>query len=447
MPRGSDDEAYLLFTSGSTGVPKPISITHGVLANLIDWQIRQPECHEVRRISQFAALSFDVSVQEMTTALCSGGSLHVVPENVRRNPRALLEFLRNEAIDTAFLPPAALRQLASAASAFSIIPGSLKHIVTAGEQLIVTEGLRVLCGALDASVVNQYGPTETHVVTSYRLENDPDEWPERVPIGGPIDNAQVVLRDPLGRPIYRFAEGEMWLMPYKDNLRDDPGTGEEELWHRSGDIATVIDDALLFLGRSDAQVKIRGHRVHPDEAAAVLAKHKRVSECVVEAVNSPSGSLELVAFAAVDGAKDVSSADLLAFAREVLPEYLIPSRVEIVGQLPTTPRGKTDTRSLRARKPLRPRPDFANTATIIEQRALKVWSKVIGQPVTSPTVSFFDAGGTSLSILELYLGLEQEFGIQFPISALFDLPTARAFVDRYLDNTTEPIDQRSGQRA
>ncbi|MEL7103043.1 MAG: amino acid adenylation domain-containing protein [Pseudomonadota bacterium] len=447
LPSGATDEAYLLFTSGSTGLPKPISVTHGVLANLIDWQIRQPEWQSTKNVSQFASLSFDVSVQEMTTALCSGCALYIVPEDVRRNPKALLEFLRDRAIDTAFLPPAALRQLASAAMAFSIKPDKLRQIIAAGEQLIVNEPLRELCKTLGACVVNQYGPTETHVVTYHLLDGDPDKWVERVPIGRPINNAEIGLRDPLGRPIYRFAEGELWLLPATNIIPRNESNKPVVMWHRSGDMGLIIDESLVFLGRADAQVKIRGHRVHPGEATALLARHNAVSECVVEAIASPSGATELVAFAVVKTTNGVSSGELLAFLREALPEYSVPSRIEILDKLPTTPRGKTDSLALRARQPRRPRPQIGRIATKIEHRVLSVWSNVIGHSITNPTISFFGAGGTSLNILELYLGLEKEFDIKFPISALFELPTARAFSDRYLNEIDSPVAVRSAEKA
>ncbi|MET8546196.1 AMP-binding protein, partial [Kitasatospora sp. NPDC004799] len=172
-----EQEAYVLFTSGSTGEPKGVSMTHRGLANLVGWQAAQPEFSAPRRVSQFAPLSFDVSVQEMLTAVVHGGSLHVVPDEVRPDAQALLDFLVDQEIEVGFLPPVALHQLAASWEAFGRTPARLGHLLVAGEALVVTDPVRRFCAAAGTELVNQYGPTETHVVASHRLGPDPASWP------------------------------------------------------------------------------------------------------------------------------------------------------------------------------------------------------------------------------------------------------------------------------
>lgn len=206
-----EDEAYVLFTSGSTGEPKAVAMPHRAVANLIGWQIAQPEFARRRRISQFAALSFDVSVQEMLTAAAGGGTLVVVPEETRRDPQELLATFHRTGVQTAFLPPVVLHQLATVHEALGGTPQQLETVITAGEALVVTGEVRRLCAAAGVGVVNQYGPTETHVVTAFRLAGDPSDWPERPPIGRPVSGAEVLLLDPLGRPVPDGTPGELHI--------------------------------------------------------------------------------------------------------------------------------------------------------------------------------------------------------------------------------------------
>lgn len=163
-----DNEAYVLFTSGSTGEPKGVSVPHRASASLIGWQLAQPEFSLPRRVSQFASVSFDVSILEFLISVTSGSTLVVIPESVRRDARALMSLLIEREIEVTFLPPAVLRELVMAWDP-SATPTSLRYILVGGEALVVTDTLRQFCEAACVEVVNHYGPTETHLVTYHRL--------------------------------------------------------------------------------------------------------------------------------------------------------------------------------------------------------------------------------------------------------------------------------------
>ncbi|WP_405896618.1 amino acid adenylation domain-containing protein [Streptomyces sp. NBC_00727] len=434
------DEAYVLFTSGSTGEPKAVAMPHRAVANLIGWQIAQPEFARRRRISQFAALSFDVSVQEMLTAAAGGGTLVVVPEETRRDPQELLATFNRSGIQTAFLPPVVLHQLATVHEALGGTPRQLETVITAGEALVVSGEIRRLCAAAGVSVVNQYGPTETHVVTAFRLAGDPSTWPERPPIGRPVSGAEVLLLDPLGRPVPDGTPGELHVggaavaLGYLGPAGQDPASagrfGEPAKGlgrhYRTGDLVRRANGELEFLGRTDGQMKIRGHRVEPAELASVLLRHPLVADCAVTAAPAPAGGPALAAYVVAAAGGPLTAEALLEHARAELPGYSVPSYVEFLDRLPLTRNGKLDRSALPAPSAS---PAGGAAATAVERQLLDAWAQVLGRPVDSPTVSFFDAGGTSLLVLPLYLRLLRILDRGFALHDLFRFPTARRFAE------------------
>ncbi|MET8059987.1 amino acid adenylation domain-containing protein [Streptomyces microflavus] len=446
---GPGQEAYVLFTSGSTGEPKAVSMPHRAMAHLITWQAAQPEFARPRRISQFAPLAFDVSVQEMLTAVVHGGTLYVVPDDVRRNSQALLDFFVDHDIEVGFLPPVALHQLAAARKAFGRTPSRLTHLLLAGEALAVDDTVRAFCSAAGTELVNQYGPTETHVVTSHRLGPDPASWPDRPPIGRPVAGAQARVLDRLGRPVSRDAQGELHIggAPVAAGYLDAKGTAAPDgdrftagphgaAFYRTGDLVRVIGGELEYAGRTDDQVKVRGYRVEPDGVAAVLLRHEGIRACVVRAVHTEGRSTELAAYVVPAGTR-VTAATVQEHARTALPEYAVPRYVELLDRIPRTRNGKVDAQALRAPRPVRPRPGPPTAVTPAERRVLTVWGAVLGRPVASPTVSFFEAGGTSLLALTLYLKLREAFEQPFVMHDLFRFPSARGFAAFLTGGRTE----------
>jgi amino acid adenylation domain-containing protein len=435
-----DDEAYVLFTSGSTGEPKAVAMPHRAMDNLIHWQLRQPEFATPARVSQFAPLAFDVSIQEMLTALASGSTLVVADEQARRNAQETLRFMADERIEVAFLPPVALRQLIAARKAFDRTPNSLRCVITAGEALVIDEDAREFFAAADSALVNQYGPTETHVVAAHRLVGPPERWPRLPAVGFPIDNIRLRVLDQYGRPVLRHATGELHVagdgvaLGYVDARhsghrggdrfgRDPEGARE----YRTGDLVRLGPYGLEFVSRSDSQVKIRGFRVEPGEVAAAVLRHPSVADCVVRAVELESGGEKtLVAYVVGSGA-DVTEERVREHAARLLPDFAVPRFVQVLDRLPLTTSGKVDLLALRPPRAIRSRPGPAETISPIEREVLEVWEQVLGAPVRSPSMTFFEAGGTSLLLLNLYLRLRSRFDLDFAMHELFRSPTARDF--------------------
>src|SRR5581483_1742394 len=184
---------YVIYTSGSTGRPKGTAMRHRSVVNLIEWHRGSLGSAEGKRVLQFAALSFDVAFQEIFSTLCTGGTLVLVDEWLRRDARELTQFLGKQSIERLFVPPLMLQSIAEyCRTAAEGVPAGLQDVITAGEQLRVTAEIRELFGRLEGCRLhNHYGPTETHVVTALTLEGEAKEWPDLPSIGRPIANTQI----------------------------------------------------------------------------------------------------------------------------------------------------------------------------------------------------------------------------------------------------------------
>ena len=308
----TENLAYVIYTSGSTGQPKGVAMTQRALTNLISWQLERAAHFPPAKTLQFASLSFDVSFQEMFSTWCSGGTLVLVSEEVRRDAPALLSFLKDRAIERIFLPFVYLQHLAEIFE--QTRPGlmALREIITAGEQLEITSQIVRFCGALKGVVLyNHYGPSESHVVTAHRLGGLPEQWPSLAPIGRPISNTQIYIVDKNFEPVPIGVPGELCIggaslsrgylnrsdltaakfLP--DPFSEQPGARI----YVTGDLARYREDGTIeFLGRIDSQVKIRGFRVEPGEIETLLAAHPSVREVVVVVREEIRGERSLVGY-------------------------------------------------------------------------------------------------------------------------------------------------------
>ncbi|HEX5706332.1 MAG TPA: amino acid adenylation domain-containing protein, partial [Pyrinomonadaceae bacterium] len=439
----ADNLLYVIYTSGSTGRPKGIAMPHRPLVNLLTWVGRHHDLPEGARTLQFASLSFDVSFEDIFSTLLTGGTLVVVPDEVRNDLLALPRVLSEKEINRVILSPAALQQVAEAATRRESPLASLRRVVVSGEQLQITEAITKLFDGLeDATLRNEYGPAETHVVTALTLAQPAREWPPRPAIGRPVDNAEIFILDknsqptPVGVPGELYIGGDALARGYMgrpdltaerfvpDPFSNAPGARV----YRTGDLARWrADGQLEYLGRIDDQVKIRGFRVELGEIEAVLAQHPSVHEVVVMARSDQPGDLRLVAYVASGNLSAQLASELRNYSRERLPDYMIPSHFVLLDRLPLTPNGKVDRRAL-------PAPDLSRASvaqeyeaprTAVEELVAGLWSEVLGIKRVGVEDSFFDVGGHSLLATQLVSRLRDSFGVEIPLRRLFEAPTVR----------------------
>src|SRR5574337_1295876 len=460
-----EDTACVLFTSGSTGMPKGVVLPHRTLANLIHWQLSAAsgwlrDASRAPATLQFAPVSFDVAFQEIYSTLCGGGRLILLTEQERRDLPELLQTLNRTRAERVILPYVALQALAEVAVKRATVPSHLRIIVSSGEQLRITDQIRQLCAAIDGVVLeNQYGPTEAHVVTHFTMTGDPHQFPALPPIGRPIDNVEILLFDGQGRPVPDGAPGEIYIAgaALADGYEGRPDLTDEAFrshpvlsgvrLYRTGDIGRRLPNgALVTDGRRDRQIKVRGHRVEPLEVELalrqVIAPYAGISDVAVVGRPSSGGSsagTQLVAFLVGDADEDVEGA-IIAAMRDVVPAYMVPGRIERLDGFPRTPSGKRDDRALAA-IPLRAR-DVPPVAPRDEHEAVlaELMAEVLGASQVGVFDEFFALGGDSLSAVRLIVAIEQRYGLSIPMSTLTTSPTVAALAAQVRDRAAPVFD-------
>ena len=432
--------AYVIYTSGSTGRPKGVGMPHRCLLNLIEWHQSAP--WRSSRTLQFASLSFDVGFQEIFSTLRAGGALVLVPERVRFDPAALGALIDRWEVERAHLPNVVLQRLAEELAEREGTLRTLREILVGGEQLRITPAIAALFRRLPrCRLVNHYGPSETHVITSQPLASDPSAWPKLPPIGRPISNTALYVLDrslqpvPVGVAGELYAGGDCLARGYLDRpdvtaekfVPDPFGRDPGGCLYRTGDVVRwAADGAVEFVGRTDEQVKIRGVRIEPGEIEVAIGRHPDVEEAAVVVREDTRGERHLVAFY-VPSQGSVDPKHLRAYLRESLPEGMLPSLCVPLAALPRTPSGKVD------RKALPPAPLGSSVAreagiaprTDLERAVAAIWAEVLSSEAEAVGIhdDFFASGGHSLLATLLLSRVQQRLGTDVPLPRFFDRPS------------------------
>ncbi|MDC9597253.1 amino acid adenylation domain-containing protein [Xenorhabdus anantnagensis] len=433
--------AYLLFTSGSTGKPKGVAMPHRSLSNLVIWQNETQTGKNIRSTLQYAPLSFDVSFQEIFSTLTSGGELHLISEDERRDPLQLLRIIANYQTERIYLPYVALQQLAETAVALETYPKKLKVIISSGEQLRVTEDIRLLIGQINNGILeNQYGPTETHVITAFTMQGDPASFPALPPIGKSINNSDVVLLNSQLDEVTPGEQGEIYArgLPIAQGYYRQPELTAErfimikdsdEPLYRTGDLGVKLKDGnILCLGRKDTQVKVRGYRIELAEIELAVSGTPGAAEILkdVAVVVQQHGESDgfLVAFL-IGEKNEAFTVRVQQHLSEILPKHMLPSQIEWLGSLPKTPSGKRDDAALRSMRIMQVRNEVEDIAPRdnYEQVLCDLAADLLKIPSLSVHQNLFDIGGTSLTAMRMVVLVEKYFSTSIPLSLFISNPT------------------------
>ncbi|MER6029504.1 amino acid adenylation domain-containing protein [Streptomyces sp. NPDC001851] len=439
---GPDHLMYVIYTSGSTGRPKGVMMTHRPILNLVSWQLRRTSAHGPTL--QFAAINFDISFQELFTSWAAGERVVLPVEEERRDPEQLLALMAEHGVRRFHCPPPVLEQVAAAAArgsgAHTALP-PLSEIVPAGEQLRLGAELRTLLDRLPGVAVdNQYGPTEAHVVTAFRMTGDTAGWPDSPPVGTPIANVRVYLLDGNLEPVPPGLPGEVYVAGpclSRGYLRrpdltaraflPDPFAGEPgDRMYRTGDQARRREDGTLeYLGRTDFQVKIRGYRIEPEEVEASLAELPGVVRAIVTVTAAAAGGQQLVAYAQTAPGSPLGADDLIAGLRRRLPAYMIPAALVVLDELPLSVSGKVD-RS-RLPRPVANAEDYVAPRDEAERAVAEIWRRALKVERVGLRDNFFELGGHSLAVPQVVYRVREHFGIDLPLRTMFDQPVLEDF--------------------
>jgi amino acid adenylation domain-containing protein len=357
----ADAPAHLLFTSGSTGAPKGVLITHENVSAFLDWALPAFGIGPTDRLSGHPPLHFDLSTFDVFGALTAGAELHLVDPALNLTPHALARFIGDSALTQWFSVPSTMTFLAS----FDAVPDggwpALERVLFCGE-VLPTPVLRHWMDRLPhARFTNLYGPTEATIASSYHTFSAPpvDETAP-IPIGRACDGEELLVLDEQLDPVEPGATGDLFiagvgLSPgyWRDEEKtreafvDDPHDRARRLY-RTGDLARVGDDGLFyFLGRDDSQIKSRGYRIELGEIESALNAVDGVRECAVVGVDT--GGFEGTAICAACAPGGLEAPHLRSALAEVLPSYMLPSRWLALDSLPKNLNGKIDRRELRER--------------------------------------------------------------------------------------------------
>ncbi|MCP4659325.1 MAG: amino acid adenylation domain-containing protein, partial [bacterium] len=450
----ADNLAYLLYTSGSTGRPKGVACNHvGATDLLADFAARAPIAAG-DRCSWWTSLNFDVSVYEIFSALLAGGSLCIVPEDVRADGEGFVGWLRGERITSAYVSPSMLPELAKQVQREQEQEQlALRRLLVGVEPIAETLLATIREGIAGLRIINGYGPTEATICASlYNLRASADgaREPRNTPIGRPSRNTEIYLLDRHLRPTPPGVPGELEIggdglargyhrRPQLTAERFIPNpfsAAPGALLYRTGDLARTLPSGdLMFLGRRDFQVKVRGFRIELGEIEAAVGRHPAVREAVVVAAGPESAAAaeerRLVAYVVREGAEELDAGELRAFLRESLPSYMVPSALVLLEALPRTPNGKVDRRAL-------PAPEPAAAAELAESRAAPrgpveeilagIWAEVL--EMTGPASrrvgihdDFFELGGHSLRATQVASRANTALGVGIGPQLLFEHPT------------------------
>ncbi|MEI6704692.1 MAG: amino acid adenylation domain-containing protein, partial [Deltaproteobacteria bacterium] len=416
--------AYIIYTSGSTGLPKGVLLQHGGFVNMILDQIRTFGITPTDRCLLFSSFSFDGAMSEIFLALHSGARLVIARREQTADPELFARLLLETGATVATLPPVYLNALR--ATGASLDP--LRVIITAGEAAIAAD---VVHYARQKTLFNAYGPTEASVCSAIHRVDAGHPYHGSIPIGAPMANSELLLLDENMQIVPFGVSGEICVAGpglARGYLNNPEITARAFVAHpfksgrrlyRTGDLGRrLADGTVLFLGRKDDQVKVRGFRIECGEVERALLNHPAVTGAVVVA-HGEGANRELVAFLLADRNLDIGS--LKSELSRQLPSYMMPARFVTLELFPQNANGKVDRKQLAALDIVHELSAGGGEppSTDMERRLAAIWEEILGRSGISRHDSFFEIGGQSIAAIRVAAAIHRQLGIHLPLPALF----------------------------
>jgi amino acid adenylation domain-containing protein len=423
-----DSLAYILHTSGSTGRPKGVMQSNQNVLVHTSRFAKRLGIGPADRVPMVSRLAFDGAVLDMFGALLYGASLHIV-DPYATEPDELLTKLTEVRATLLHCTPTLLRYLIGQAGKGLPVP-ALRWVALGGEEVTGKDAAGVSRYFPGAKLLNGFGATECTIALQH-VSDSSDARGSTVPLGRAVPGIEARLIDPMGEPAEVFGElilaGKTIALGYWNQpglTASAFGTGPDGTrYYRTGDLARRRPDGnLIFCGRIDFRVKIRGHRVEPAEAETVLLNHPSVQQAAVVPDNGDERGPRLIGYAACPGPLGASPAELIEYLRQFLPDFAVPTTIVVLEELPIGPTGKLNRSLLPV--PAGEEPDHEGIPRrALEHRLAELWCRVLRRKAVGVRDNFFASGGDSLQVMELLDAINDEFGVIVPLRAFLSSPT------------------------
>ncbi|GCE31294.1 hypothetical protein KDA_67780 [Dictyobacter alpinus] len=461
-----DNLAYVIYTSGSTGRPKGVMNTQRGISNRLQWMQEAYQLGANDRVLQKTPISFDVSVWEFFWPLLYGAQLVLAKPGGQRDSEYLVATIREQQITTMHFVPSMLRAFLAAPEVESC--SSLQRVICSGEALPYDLQQTFFERLPQAKLYNLYGPTEAAIdVTAWECQRDSQE--PIVPIGYPIANTQLYILDAYQHLVPIGVVGELYIggTGLASGYLNQPELTREyfiahpfsmlpdEYLYRTGDLAYYRNDgAIVYQGRNDEQVKLRGVRIELGEIEHVLNNHPALHESVVLVREDTPFDQRLVAYLRAQPGEEPAASELRSYVRQVLPEAMVPTAFVYLDAFPLQPNGKLDRRALPAPDASilldeEPEEDYQAPATPTEKQVAEIWAQMLGVSQVSTTANFFEIGGHSLLVAQVLGRIHDVFDVDLPLRMMFQSPTVEALskdIERVKARTAE-LKRRPSVRA
>jgi len=435
----SDDPAYVLYTSGSSGKPKGVEGTHRGAMNRMRWMWERYPFEAGEVCCQKTNVGFVDSVWEIFGPLLAGVPSVILPTEVVRDPEELLQILAGEGVTRIVLVPSLLRALLDHAPNLQERVPRLKLWSCSGEALSGELARRFRQGFPEATLLNIYGSSEVAAdVTWHEVLEKEEDIGATVPIGKPISNTQMYVLDPHRNPVPVGVRGEIYVggdglaLGYwnravltAERFVENPIAPEQsKRLYRTGDLGRWRwYGEIEYLGRVDGEVKLRGMRIDLGEIESVLVSHAGVREGALQRVEE-GGEARLVAYLVPEGARKADGRELRQYLRSKLPEHMVPARFVQVAELPLLPSGKVNRRALATVEGVvLSEQGMVAPRTAVEQKLAGMWREVLKVGKVGVDQNFFELGGHSLLVLQVMVRIRREFDVELGVRTMFEEPT------------------------
>ena len=438
LPKSSD-RFIMLYTSGSTGVPKGVILEHGNLMAFCAWHRKFYGMDESSRIAAYASFGFDANMHDIYPALTCGAAVYIISEDIRLDLVAVHEYFKVHEITHSFMTTQIGRQFAAMGN-----PGSLKLLSTGGEKLASID-------PPDFDFYNAYGPTECTIFSTMKKI---DKKYKDIPIGKMLDNLKGYVVDADGNRLPVGAAGELWISgpqvsreylnrpeKTKEVYLDNPFTSDPKYrrCYKSGDVVRFLENGdIQFIGRRDGQIKVRGFRIELTEVEEVIRRFPGVKDVTAAAFDDPAGGKFICAYVVGDEKIDVEAMN--QFIMEEKPPYMVPAVTMQIDEIPYNQNQKVNKKALP--KPERKAEDITPPENDVQQKIFDIVSDIIGHKEFGVDTDIYLAGLTSIGVVRLNMKLSEEFHAAFTISDIKENSTVRK-IEAYINSSeSEDLDIR-----